>query len=111
MFFRKGPTITVEELKRRWDAGDPPVLVDVREPREIATAAFPMPVVAIPMGDLAARCGELPKDREIVCACHMGGRSAAAVRFLLSAGFTKVLNLDGGIDAWSRRVDPSVPQY
>jgi rhodanese-related sulfurtransferase len=111
MFFQQVPTMTVEELKKRWDAGNPPILLDVREAREIATAAFPIPIVSIPVQQLPKRLGELSKDAEIVCACHMGGRSASAAKLLLSAGFTNVKNLEGGITAWSRRIDPSVPLY
>jgi adenylyltransferase/sulfurtransferase len=111
MFFQQVPTITVEELKARWDAGNPPLLLDVREAREIATAAFPMPIVSIPVQQLPQRIGELSKDAEIVCACRSGGRSAAAAKLLLSAGFTNVRNLEGGIIAWSQRIDPSIPLY
>lgn len=111
MLFRKEPSMTVEELKARVDAGDPPLVLDVREARELAIAPYPMPVVHIPVGELQGRFGELPKDREIVCACQAGGRSASAARFLRSQGFTKVVNLEGGIRAWSRRIDPRVPEY
>lgn len=103
--------MTVEELKARIDAGDPPILLDVREPAELRIARYPMHVVHIPMGVITQRFAELAKDAEIVCACRSGGRSAQVVQFLKQKGFTNVANLEGGILAWSRQIDPSVPQY
>lgn len=102
--------MTVEELKARCDAGEKVVVLDVREARELAVAPFPMTVVHIPLGQLAARVSELPKGETIVCACRSGGRSANAVAFLKAQGYAAV-NLEGGILAWSSRVDPSVPRY
>lgn len=87
-----------------------PVLLDVREPWEIATAQI-AGSVSIPMRDIPARSEELDDDAQIVCICHHGARSAQVAMFLDSRGFTKVFNLQGGIDAWSRQVDPSVPTY
>ena len=87
-----------------------PVVLDVREPWEIATAQIPGSV-AIPMREIPARSEELDDDAQIVCLCHHGARSAQVAMFLESRGFTKVFNLQGGIDAWSRQVDPSVPTY
>ena len=102
--------MTVEELKAKWDAGEKPVVLDVREADELARAAFPFPVLHIPMGELPARVGELPRERTIVCACHSGGRSASVIRFLRKQGFDAV-NLDGGILAWARQVGSGTPQY
>jgi len=102
--------MTVEELKAKLDAGDAPLLLDVREAFELGIAAFPMPVVHIPMGALQARHTELPKDAPIVCACRSGSRSAQAAQFLRQRGYDAV-NLEGGILAWSRNIDPLVPQY
>jgi adenylyltransferase/sulfurtransferase len=65
----------------------------------------------IPLGELSRRVNELDSSREIVAHCRSGKRSAEAVEFLRSAGFRKVLNLKGGILAWSDEVDASVPKY
>jgi rhodanese-related sulfurtransferase len=106
----------VEELKRRLDAGDDLVVLDVREPHEfmIANLTGTKPDVKfIPLGDLGKRIGELEefRDREIVVHCKMGGRSQKAAEQLQAAGFTKLHNLAGGITAWSEKVDPKVAKY
>jgi rhodanese-related sulfurtransferase len=90
-----------------------PVLLDVREPWELETAkmAKMANIVAIPMRDIPARSEELDDEAPIVCICHHGARSAQVGMFLESRGFTQVFNLFGGIDAWSRQVDPAVPTY
>src|SRR5437762_6990414 len=98
--------MTVEELKQMVDAGETPVVLDVREEMELAIASFPMPVVHIPLGTLPRRFEELPKDARIVCACRSGSRSAQAAQFLRQRGYDAV-NLEGGILAWSSRIDPS----
>ena len=82
----------------------------MREPWEIQTAAM-NGIVSIPMRDIPARSEELDDEAQIVCICHHGARSAQVAMFLESRGFTKLYNLQGGIDAWSRDVDPSVPRY
>ncbi|MGI4983446.1 MAG: rhodanese-like domain-containing protein [Janthinobacterium lividum] len=87
-----------------------PVLLDVREPWEVQTAAI-TGSTSIPMGQIPARSEEIDPDAEVVCICHHGARSAQVAMFLESRGFTQVWNLSGGIDAWSRQVDPSVPSY
>ncbi|MBN3753953.1 sulfurtransferase [Paraburkholderia sp. Tr-20389] len=87
-----------------------PVLLDVREPWEIETAKI-AGSVSIPMRDIPARSEELDDDVQIVCICHHGARSAQVAMFLESRGHKDVFNLYGGIDAWSRQVDPSVPTY
>ena len=87
-----------------------PVVLDVREPWEIQTAQIPG-CVSIPMQQIPARSEELDDEAEIVCVCHHGMRSAQVAMFLESRGFTKLYNLQGGIEAWSRDVDPSVPRY
>jgi sulfur-carrier protein adenylyltransferase/sulfurtransferase len=86
------------------------LLLDVREDDERETAAI-QPSVHIPMGQIAQRAGELPADRRIVVYCHMGGRSNMVAAFLANHGHPDVANLSGGIDAWSRTVDPDVPRY
>jgi len=98
------------ELKERIETGDRPLILDVREPEEIALAAFP-DAVHIPMGEVPARLSELDSRRETVVVCHHGIRSAQVAGFLATKGFVRVLNLTGGIDAWSLSVDSSVPRY
>src|SRR6267143_1591994 len=99
----------VEELKRRLDAGDDIFVLDVREPHEFQICHIGG--YLIPLNDLPSRVHELDSSREIVAHCKMGGRSAKAVDFLRQAGFTKVHNLAGGINAWAERVDPKMPKY
>ena len=87
-----------------------PVLLDVREPWEVATAHI-AGSVEIPMRDIPARSEELDDEAQIVCICHHGARSANVGMFLEGRGFKQVFNLQGGIDAWSRQIDPKVPLY
>jgi len=86
------------------------VLLDVREPFEFEIARLPNARL-IPLGELPARLNELDSRVEIVTYCHHGIRSRRAMELLKGAGFAKVRNLRGGIDAWSVDVDPSVPRY
>ena len=104
--------ISPAELKRRLDSGTPPpLLLDVREPWEIERARLPHSR-CIPMGELTSRLQELDPDRETVVLCHHGIRSHSVCLFLEQhMQFSNVLNLDGGIDAWARQVDPAVPTY
>ena len=99
----------VEELKRRLDAGDDIFVLDVREPHEHQICNIGGHL--IPLNELPSRVHELDSSREIVAHCKMGGRSAKAVDFLRQAGFTKVHNLAGGINAWAERVDPKMAKY
>lgn len=101
--------MTVEELKRRRDAGDNLFILDVREPHEYQICN--LGGYLIPLNDLPKRVHELDSSREIVVHCKMGGRSAKAADFLRQSGFSKVHNLAGGITAWADRVDPNVPKY
>jgi rhodanese-related sulfurtransferase len=101
----------VEELKERLDAGEEVLVVDVREPAELRVAPYPFEVVPIPLGQLQRRLDELPREREIVVACRSGARSAMAVQFLHRVGYPRAVNLEGGILAWSSRIDPRVPTY
>jgi adenylyltransferase/sulfurtransferase len=102
--------ITPVELKRRLDAGENLFVLDVREPNEYQINRIPGSTL-IPLGELPRRYQELDKGREIVAQCKMGGRSARAVEFLRSVGFTNVKNLRGGILEWIDKVDPSQPKY
>ena len=84
-------------------------LLDVREAWEVETAALPGATV-IPLGELPARLGELDRDRPVIAVCHHGVRSLRAAEGLADAGF-EAASVSGGIDAWSRDVDPSIPRY
>ncbi len=86
------------------------MVLDVREPWEINTAHLPESTW-IPMREITSRYQELDPERTIVCLCHHGARSMQVALFLQSRGFADVCNLAGGIDAWSREVDASVPIY
>jgi rhodanese-related sulfurtransferase len=99
-----------EFLERR-NAGTPMTLLDVREDWEIKLAPVPAELVHIPMGEVADRVGELDPLKETVVICRSGGRSLEVARFLERNGFASVSNLEGGILAWSRDLDPRIPQY
>ena len=101
--------INPTELKARIDKGERPLILDVREPWEIATASL-AGTLNIPMGEIPSRLAELDPDRETIVMCHHGVRSAQVAMYLARNGFDRVLNLTGGIDAWSD-VDSSVPRY
>ncbi|MBT2517838.1 HesA/MoeB/ThiF family protein [Streptomyces sp. ISL-90] len=88
----------------------PPLMLDVREPWEADIATIPGSVL-IPLGDLGDRLGELDPAASVVVYCHLGVRSKYAARQLASVGFGHVRNLAGGIDAWSRSIDPAVARY
>src|SRR5450755_3534024 len=103
------PEITPRDLKSRLDRGDDLFILDVREPHEFQICNLRGHL--IPLGELPRRVHELDSSREIVAHCRSGKRSAEAVDFLRKAGFRKILNLKGGILAWSDEVDPSVPKY
>ena len=102
--------ITPAELADRLKRGDSLKLVDVREPHEAEIARIPG-AESIPLGKLTSRIAELNPDEEIVLICKEGTRSARALKVLRDAGFRKVRNLKGGINAWAQEVDPSLPVY
>ncbi len=102
--------ITPRALSDRLAAGDRPVLLDVREAWELSIARLE-PSLHIPMADVPDRLDDLDRDQEFVVLCHHGRRSRQVVAFLKQSGFVRVLNLAGGIDAWSAEVDPGVPVY
>ncbi|HEY5984455.1 MAG TPA: molybdopterin-synthase adenylyltransferase MoeB [Anaerolineales bacterium] len=106
---RPGLGITALELKDRLSQNDL-ILLDVREPHELEISNLPHSV-NIPLGSLAARLAELDSAREMVVFCKSGTRSLRALELLASAGFKKVKNLEGGINAWAREVDTSMPIY
>lgn len=95
-----------------------PVVLDVREPWELQTASVKpdgFALVHIPMRDIPARIAELQQahgsGHPIACLCHHGMRSLQVANFLMQSGFTDVVNLQGGIDAWSQQLDQTVPRY
>jgi sulfur-carrier protein adenylyltransferase/sulfurtransferase len=102
--------IDVQELAGRLDRGEPIRLLDVREPHELQISRLEGAHL-IPLGQLAARLSELDSADEMVVFCKSGSRSARAVELMVSAGFRKVKNLKGGINAWAREVDPALPVY
>ena len=102
-------SITPRELKGRLEAGDELELLDVREPWEFETVRLEGSRL-IPMNDLPERVSELDPALETVVICHHGTRSAHVTRALERSGFSDVLNLEGGLDAYSL-VDPSVSRY
>jgi rhodanese-related sulfurtransferase len=91
-------------------AREKPVLLDVREPWECEKARIEGAIL-IPMREVPARISQIDEEREVVAICHHGGRSMQVAMFLEKQGFKCVHNLVGGIDAWSRTVDPAVPLY
>ncbi len=97
-------------LARRLREPSAPLLLDVREPHELEISRLPG-ALNIPLGALAARLSELDSAREMVVFCKGGTRSARALELLVSAGFRKVKNLQGGINAWAREIDPQLPLY
>jgi rhodanese-related sulfurtransferase len=102
--------ITPEEVTALRSKGEQFVLLDVREPHEIATASIAN-TVNIPMSDITSRVQELDPEQHIVVVCHHGIRSANVAAWLQRQGFDRVQSMRGGIDRWSREVDASVPIY
>jgi len=103
------PQITVKELKARRDAGEDVFLLDVREPYEYQIAQIGGKL--IPQNDVPNRLAEIPRDREIVVQCRSGARSQRIAELLKQAGYQDVVNLAGGILAWSDEIDPKVQKY
>jgi len=103
--------ITAEEVKRKQDAKEQFVLLDVREPWEFSTSKIEGSKL-MPMGDVPTRAHqELDPEEHIVVMCHHGVRSMNVTVWLRQQGFEKVQSMRGGIDAWSRSVDSKVPVY
>ncbi len=104
--------ISVQELAQRFEerAERPFVLLDVREDAELAVATLP-DHTHIALGDLPSRLAELDPESEIIIHCKVGGRSAKALAYLQAQGFANACHVAGGINAWSREIDPSVPLY
>ena len=102
--------ITVQELAEKLSGDHPPRLIDVREPHELMISSLEGAKL-IPLGQLAGKLSELDSAEEMVLLCKSGSRSARALELLVGAGFRKVRNLKGGINAWAAEVDPSLPIY
>jgi rhodanese-related sulfurtransferase len=110
--------LTVLQLAERLARGEPLAVLDVRQPDERTFCAIPVPSTAldvhVPLGDLTSRLEEVVSacaSGPVVVYCHHGVRSLAAASWLAGQGLRDVVNLEGGIDAWSRMVDPDVPRY
>lgn len=105
-------SISVADLAQ-WladDARAAPLLLDVREPWEQQICAI-AGSQAMPMQQVPARFNTLDPHQPIVCVCHHGGRSAQVALFLQRQGYEDVYNLAGGVDAWARQVDTTMPVY
>jgi adenylyltransferase/sulfurtransferase len=102
--------VSVSELFDLLKGKNPPKLIDVREPHELQIAALEGAEL-FPLGQLAARLSELDTAEELVLFCKAGTRSTRALELLVGAGFRKVKNLKGGINAWAEEIDPSMPIY
>lgn len=110
------PQISPAQLSA-WQASLPPgarpVVLDVREPWEVQTASVKaegFDVLALPMREIPGRLAELNPDQPVACLCHHGMRSQQVAHYLIQNGFAEVVNIQGGIDAWSA-LDPTVPRY
>ncbi len=104
------PVMSVEELAAALQCDSPLHLIDVREPGEYDIARIPGALL-IPLSELPARLADLDATSAYVITCHQGGRSRRACALLREAGFEHVRILDGGVDAWAKRIDPSMPRY
>ena len=103
-------TILPEELKKRLDAGEKPILLDVREPWEFSICKIEGSV-NISMSEPEKLINELNANDEIIAICHHGMRSFQVCNYLENNGFNMVLNLDGGIDSWAKTIDTDMAQY
>ena len=102
--------VTVAELKRRLDAGEKLLLVDVREPWEYDMARIEGAKL-IPMGTVPANVQSLDVEEDVICYCHHGMRSMDVAVWLRGQGIEGAKSLAGGIERWSAEIDPSVPRY
>ncbi|MFO7846508.1 MAG: rhodanese-like domain-containing protein [Balneolaceae bacterium] len=101
--------ITVQELKEKKDRNDTFTLLDVREPHELHISS--LDGKHIPLDDLPGNLDNLNPDEETIILCRSGARSAQACKFLEKNGFKNVSNLKGGINAWAKEIDRSLPVY
>jgi rhodanese-related sulfurtransferase len=112
------PAITVQEVARKRADGDQFILLDVREPHELARATLGEEVLNVPLSEIAmAQLDAFPpqmledKETEVVVMCHHGNRSAQVTVWMLRNGWSNVLNMHGGIEAYAREVDATVGRY
>jgi len=104
------PEWTVQEVKARLDANEPLILLDVREPYELMISHLDQ-AVHIPISQMSARWQEIPRDTTVVVFCRSGVRSANLITQLQAAGYENLINMAGGINAWAKAIDPSLPGY
>jgi rhodanese-related sulfurtransferase len=103
--------ISVDQLRDQLASPNPPILLDVREPWEFQIASISGSTL-MPMGDIPGRAHqELDEEQPIAVLCHHGARSLSVTMWLRQQGFEKAQSVAGGIDAWSRRIDPTVATY
>lgn len=103
--------ISVDDLKGRIASGNAPLVLDVREPWEYEAAHLP-DTMLMPMNEVPSRAfNELDEEQPIAVLCHHGARSLSVANWLRQQGFTKAQSVAGGIDLWSRVIDPSIPRY
>lgn len=102
--------MTVEDFSALREAGQDHLLLDVREPWEVQTAAI-SGSLNIPMRQIPEHLDAIPADKPVVVMCHHGMRSMTVVNWLRAQGRDNAVNLDGGIDLWSEHIDPAVPRY
>jgi molybdopterin/thiamine biosynthesis adenylyltransferase/rhodanese-related sulfurtransferase len=103
--------LSVSEAKKKLDKGWKPYVLDVRKPHEAQIVKLSFADRLHPHEDVRSIVGELPRDRDILIHCKMGARSAVACEVLINSGFSRVFNLEGGINAWAREIDKNLPTY
>jgi rhodanese-related sulfurtransferase len=106
----QAPQTSVSQLQQLRASGGVYTLLDVREEWELALANLPGHV-HIPLNEIPGRLKELDANSSIIVMCKSGVRSQMVADFLLAQGFSRVSNLRGGVDAWSREIDPDLPTY
>jgi len=102
--------ITPKQLKSRLEAGEAIDIIDVREDWEVAQGMLAN-AIHIPMDDIPDAVDQISREKPVVVMCHTGRRSEQVALWMDTEGFDNVLNLVGGIDQWSREIDPSLPRY
>ena len=105
------PTISVQDVKAKLDAGKDIILLDVREPHEWEISDISKATHHIPQGQIVERLGELDTAREIIVYCKTGGRSAEVTQMLQEHGYRKAKNMLGGVNAWASHIEPELPIY
>ena len=105
------PEVDPATLRAEMDGAHPPTVIDVRESDELEVSRLPDEIRHIPLGTLPGALDSLDANGNYVVVCRIGGRSAQATAFLMRNGFEKVRNLTGGMNAYAREVDPTLPEY